>query len=186
MLASYASMWVLAALMPKLFTAMGLSVSQASAFSSVMDVVRVVTFVVLWRWHGWHGRRWLLVLSVAGLPAGFFLVVFGDNLSLVLAGQVLFGLTASVVYYAALYYALVVKNASVDAGGGHEGLIGLGMAFGPAAGLVGMGLAGVVGQQVYGVLIGIAPVFLVCSAGALRQAAQARRGGSLAPPPPQA
>ncbi|HYP90435.1 MAG TPA: hypothetical protein VEQ59_19820, partial [Polyangiaceae bacterium] len=38
-------------------------------------------------------------------------------------------------------YAQVVQNASVDAGGAHEALIGLGYALGPGAGLIGTALA---------------------------------------------
>jgi len=167
MLASYASMWVLAALMPSLFSAMGYGVSAASGLSGVLDLTRLAAFVLLGTWHGWHGRTGLLMLSLVGLPAGFFLVLFGPNLAVVLGGQVLFGLAAGACYNASLYYALVVKNASVEAGGGHEGLIGLGFAIGPAAGLVGVMLAGVLGRELYGMLVGIGPVFAACSAVAL-------------------
>jgi hypothetical protein len=62
---------------------------------------------------------------------------------------------------------MVVKNAAVDAGGGHEGLIGLGFAVGPLAGLAGTRLAPAAGSLFWGTTIAIAPVFLVCAAGAL-------------------
>jgi hypothetical protein len=71
-------------------------------------------------------------------------------------------------YYAALYYALVLENAAVNAGGAHEGLIGLGFATGPAAGLIGEGLARTVVGKVGGLLIGLGPLFAVCGAFALR------------------
>ena len=56
-------------------------------------------------------------------------------------GELLFGTAAGFLYTAALYYAQVVQNASVDAGGAHEALIGVGYALGPGAGLVGTALA---------------------------------------------
>ena len=46
------------------------------------------------------------------------------------AGELLFGWAVGEVYFAALYYAMVVQNASVEAGGGHERIIGLGFALG--------------------------------------------------------
>ena len=82
-----------------------------------------------------------------------------------LAGEVAFGLAAGLTHYAALYYAMVVKNASVDAGGAHEGLIGLGFTAGPAAGLAGRAL--VPGSYVLGTLAGIGPLLAVCTAGAV-------------------
>jgi hypothetical protein len=52
-----------------------------------------------------------------------------------------FGAGLGVVYHAALYYAMSVGLAEVDAGGTHEALIGGGYALGPLVGLGGMGLA---------------------------------------------
>jgi hypothetical protein len=43
-----------------------------------------------------------------------------------------------VVYYAALYYAMSVGRAEVDAGGTHEALIGVGYTIGPLASLGGL------------------------------------------------
>jgi hypothetical protein len=63
----------------------------------------------------------------------------------VLAGLVCLGVGLGVVYYAALYYAMAVGHAQVDAGGTHEALIGAGYTVGPAAGLAGSAIAGAVG-----------------------------------------
>jgi hypothetical protein len=81
------------------------------------------------------------LLAIIALPLGFALVLFGTNIGLVLAGEALFGAAAGLLYTAALYYAQVVQNASVDAGGAHEALIGAGYALGPLAGLIGTALA---------------------------------------------
>ncbi|MCY2926447.1 MAG: hypothetical protein NT031_13600, partial [Planctomycetota bacterium] len=149
----------------------------APALSSLMDVVRLGTFAVLGFWPGWHDRRWPVVAGMIGLPVGFLLAVSGANLPIVLAGEVAFGLAAGMVYYAAIYYAMVVKNASVAAGGGHEGLIGLGFAIGPLAGLAGVALHDAVHSALLGTLLGALPVLLLCTGGALRAlAATAPRG----------
>jgi hypothetical protein len=111
------------------------------------------------------------------LPAGFLLVLAGPalpdalaagRLPAVLVGELLFGWTAGEVYFAALYYAMVVKNASVAAGGGHESLIGLGFALGPAAGLAGVALESLLGSQLAGILSVVGVLLLVCGLAACR------------------
>lgn len=166
LLASYSAMWVLAALLPRIFRDMGFVVA-APALSGVLEAVRLVAFVMMWFWLGWCGRAIPIYLSVILLPVGFFMILFGENLPVVLGGEVLFGISMGLIYYSSLYYAMIVKNASVDAGGGHESLIGAGFAIGPAAGLIAVGLVPLLGSQFYGMIAGIAPVFVVCSVGAL-------------------
>ena len=58
------------------------------------------------------------------------------------ASLALFGAGHGVVYYAAIYYAMSVGHAAVDASGTHEGLIGVGYALGPAVGLAGITIGG--------------------------------------------
>jgi hypothetical protein len=62
----------------------------------------------------------------------------------------------------------VVQNASVDAGGAHEGLIGLGLVAGPAVGLIGHALTNVGAPHQLGLLAAAAPIVLACWLGALR------------------
>lgn len=183
MLGSYATLWILAALMPRIFRDLGFAVAAATALAAVVDFVRLVAFVILERYSGWHGRVGPLVVSVAALPVGFFMVLFGASPAVVLAGEVIFGLAAGMTYYAALYYAMVVENASVGAGGVHEGLIGLGFAVGPAAGLIAIRLAPVLGSDVLGTLAGIGPLLGVCWVGAFGSLAAIRRGGGRPTPP---
>ena len=184
MLASYASLWVLAALMPRIFRDLGFSVTAATALAAVVDVQRLMAFALLERYRGWHNRVSPLVVSIIGLPVGFFMVLFGANVAVVVAGEVVFGLGAGMTYYAALYYAMVVENASVGAGGAHEGLIGLGFAIGPAAGLVGIKLSPALGSEVVGILTGLGPVFVICAAGALWSVGRIRRGDPEKTSPP--
>jgi hypothetical protein len=182
--------------MPNIFIEqLGFSVAAATALSGVVDVFRVAAFAVLTRWSAWHDRIWPLLLIILATPIGFFMVLFGPQLggwlgevqsvglAVVLAGEILFGLTMGLSYYAALYYALVLENAAVNAGGAHEGLIGLGFATGPACGLGAQALAPAVGSKVGGLLVGLGPMFLLCGAAALRALIRMPREPDGGPPP---
>jgi len=122
---------------------------------------------------------------LAVLPAGFFLVLLGPgllqavtgspasellppSLAAILGGSVLMGLAAGASYYASLYYAMVVENASVDAGGTHEGIIGLAFAAGPAVGLLGATLSRLPAGPMIGYLAATSPFVLLCATRALR------------------
>ena len=103
----------------------------------------------------------------------WLVLVFGMAYVLgALLGEAIFGFAAGLTYSAAIYYAMVVKNASVDAGGVHEGLIGAGFAIGPAMGLAGIAMAPIFGNEMLGVLAGVAVLMAVCAAGALRPLAR--------------
>jgi MFS family permease len=162
MLVSYSSMWILAALMPRIFADLGYSTSQSTALSATLDITRLAAFAILGAWAGWHGRRYPLIIAMPILAGGFSMVIFGTSLPMVLGGELMFGAAAGIIYFAALYYAIVVKNASVEAGAGHEGLIGSGFALGPIAGLIGVALEPHIGSRVAGILLGVAPIFCVC------------------------
>ena len=166
MFGSYSLLWVLAALLPGVYAGLDVSVQWATALSGAIDVVRAVTFLVMQLYVGWHFRRLPIVWVIFGLPLGFFAALYGPNVATVLAGEVLFGAMAGMTYYAALYYAMVVKNAAVEAGGAHEGLIGAAFVVGPVAGLLGRLAAPAVGGAVLGMAVGIGPVILACGAAA--------------------
>jgi hypothetical protein len=172
MLSSYALLFLLAPLLPEVFRRLGQSVERATLWASCMDAVRVITFAALALLPGWHGLRLPIVLSAIGLPLGFGAIAFGGSLATVLLGELAFGVLAGVSYYAALYYALVVQNAAVDAGGEHEGLIGVGLVIGPALGLIGHGLARVGGTHQLGIVAAALPFVLGCWWGALRSFAR--------------
>jgi predicted MFS family arabinose efflux permease len=142
MLGSYALFYVLAPLMPSLLAQLALPVTLATPVASIVDAVRVITFGALGAVASWHHKRAPLWLTTAALPAGFLLILLGNSLPLVILGEIIFGVGAGFSYTAALYYALVAENASVDAGGAHESLIGIGIALGPLSGLAGQLLVG--------------------------------------------
>ncbi len=164
LLAGYSTMWILAALMPGIFDRLGYSTRLASGMSSVLDLARLTVFAALGAWAGWHGRRVAILAGMALMPVGFVMVLAGEPLAVVLVGEAVFGTGIGMVYFASLYYAMVVKNASVAAGGGHEGLIGAGFAVGPAAGLLGVALEGSLGSTLYGICATAGVVVVTCSA----------------------
>jgi hypothetical protein len=168
MLASYALMFLLAPLLPEVFRRLGCSVQRATFWASCMDAVRVATFACLALLPGWHGRGLPLLLASLGLPLAFCAIVFGAGLPAVLLGEVAFGVLAGISYYAALYYALVVQNASVDAGGAHERLIGFGLVIGPLIGILGHALARAGASYEAGILGAAAPLVACCWFGSLR------------------
>jgi hypothetical protein len=168
MLSSYTLLFLLAPLLPQVFRRLGCSVEQATLFASCLDAVRLVTFALLALLPGWHGRLAPLLLSALGLPLGFCAIALGTTLPSVLAGEIIFGVLAGVSYYAALYYALLVQNASVDAGGSHEGLIGIGLVLGPAVGLLGQWLVELGSTYQFGILAAASPFVFGCWWGSLR------------------
>ena len=174
MLSSYTLMFLIAPLLPEVFARLGRPVEEATLWVSCMDAVRVLTFASLAIFSGWHGRAWPLLVAAIGLPLGGGAIIAGTSLGWVLLGEVVFGVLAGITYHAALYYAMVVKNAAVDAGGGHEGLIGLGLALGPGVGLLGDWLAHDGGAAWAAIALAVAPVVLACWGGALRSLLRAR------------
>ncbi len=168
--ATYGTMFTVAAVVPQRLDHLGVELSQATVLAATLDVARLVTFFGLQVFTRWHGRLSVLVAGALSLAVGFYLFFFVDHVAGFLAGEALLGFAAGAIYYAALYYAMVVGNASVDSGGGHEGLIGLGFTLGPVATLAGMAVtAGVLGP-----LVGIGPLVLICVAGAFRSARTGR------------
>ncbi len=166
MLSGYALLFLLAPMLPYILTTrLHLSTQIATPIASLMDWTRVLAFISLGAMTAWYGRASPLLAAVLLMPTGFLMVLFGPSLTWVISGELLFGLVGGLVYYAALYYALAFKNAAVEAGGGHEALIGAGFALGPACGLIGLSLAGPMGDEVYGMLAGVIPLVLLCMCG---------------------
>lgn len=178
MMASYLLLFLLAPLMPSIFARLSLEVRLATSAAAVLDVVRLLTFALLGGLSGWHGRALPLALASAALPLAFFMVLFGSSLPVVLLGEAVFGIASGVAYHSALFYALLSKNASVDAGGAHESLIGLGFALGPLVGLFGYALTQPLGAYVPAMLVATLPLLAVCLVGATRPIWKARVTGT--------
>jgi MFS family permease len=109
---------------------------------------RVAAFALFARWHGWQGRWSMPAAAASLLLVGFAGITIGPNVEtiatarlLVLAGLAVLGFGVGMIYTGALYYAMEVGNAEIDAGGKHEAFIGLGYLGGPVVGLLAYGMA---------------------------------------------
>ena len=163
MFCSYSLMWILAAILPLIFSRLNVPVIYASPLSSVIDIMRLVIFLIFPFWAGWHGKKIPLLLVMAGLPLGFFLAMFGTSVPVIVIGEAVFGVSAATCYYASLYYAMVIKNAAVEAGGAHEGVIGIGFATGPMLAIVGFWFGTAWNNEMLGILAGTLPLVLFCT-----------------------
>lgn len=169
MLNSYAVLFLLNPLLPIIFKDLGFTVMAGALLAASVDVVRFLTFGVLQRWEGWHGKVTPMVAVVLAMPVGFAMVRFGEHIAWVLGGEVILGLATGMSYYAALYYGMVISNASVDAGGHHEAMIGSGFIIGPGSGrLAEFFTATLIAKQfsakasaVWGTVVGVGPLVLV-------------------------
>jgi predicted MFS family arabinose efflux permease len=138
---SYIAITTLIAVIPALSQTLGLSTAEAGLFCSIWMFARLGTFVVLWRWTGWHYRfRWLLGAYI-GLMAGFSMLLLSTNLGRLAAAQVIFGASVGLIYYSSLFYSMDVGQTKGEHGGLHEAMIGAGMCLGPAAGALSVCLA---------------------------------------------
>jgi MFS family permease len=103
---------------------------------SLWQFVRAAAFALLWQWQGWHYRfRWLVAAYVA-LAAGFVAILIAPTLTILIIGQLLFGLGTGLLYYSSLYYSMHVGETKGEHGGLHEAMIGFGCCAGPAVSAV--------------------------------------------------
>jgi hypothetical protein len=171
---SYLLSATLAPVLPHRLAAVGLGAGNDTAIAALWMIARFTTLAIMWRVGSWHGRWGMLVLAAAALVGGTGLVLLAGGLPGVVIGLVAFGAGMGLTYYAALYYALAVGHAAVDAGGSFEALIGVGYCVGPLLGLGGHVLAS--GPRADLATIGLAaPVVLLACAAALRSYREARR-----------
>lgn len=140
--ASYLLVGALNPLMPYVLERLEMNPTYETPLTAVWLATRVIVAALMLGMSQWRGRWSTLLLGACFLIVGFALVVTAPSLGFIVAGLVLFGAGHGVIYYAAIYYALRVGSASIDAGGTHEALIGLGYVVGPAAGLAGYALGG--------------------------------------------
>jgi predicted MFS family arabinose efflux permease len=131
---SYVAIYTLLATMPTIAERFGLSPARVGLFCSVWFFGRLAAFVWLWNWTGWHYRfRWLGG-GFALLTASFVVILLAPALSIVVAAEIVFGVTCGLMYYSSLFYALDVGEAKAEHSGLHEAAIGVGIFGGPAVG----------------------------------------------------
>jgi MFS family permease len=129
---AYVAIYALLAVMPGIATRLGLSPSEAGVYGSVWFFGRLVAFVVLWQWTGWHYRfRWLLV-SYALMTGSFIGCLLAPSVAVLVTAEAVFGLAVGLIYSSSLFYAMDIGTAKAEHGGWHEALIGAGIFAGPA------------------------------------------------------
>lgn len=127
--------------LPRAAAELGVADSAQALIAIAWLLPRVCGFVIMQRWQGWHGRWFVPILGGAVLVGGFSVAIVATSLppafglAALIGGLAFFGLGMSVIYAGAIYYAMEVGHADVDAGGTHEALIGVGYMAGPAFGL---------------------------------------------------
>lgn len=132
---SYALNGILAPLLPFVLAGVAVEVAWETPAAAIWMIARVVTVAAMWRWTLWRGRWSVLWAGLAAMGGGFALIMLGGSITAVLIALAIFGVGMGLIYYAALYYAMSVGRAAVDASGTHEALIGCGYAAGPLAAL---------------------------------------------------
>ena len=159
MFAAYLILAAVNPLLPIITDRLGVVLAWQMPVASAWLTVRVGIFVLFERWHGWHGKWWTPWAGLASMVLGFALTVFspamagdapdggGIALWMLLIGLSLMGVGVAAIYCGALYYAMAVGSAEVDASGKHEAVIGLGYTAGPMLGLVALGLSSTGGTE---------------------------------------
>jgi hypothetical protein len=133
---SYLLLSTLSPILPHRLSALGTPVPAALVAATWM-VARFAALGVMAAFPYWHGRWGALVAASVALLLGVALTLLAPSLLLTMVGLALFGAGLGITYFCAIYYALAVGHAAVDAGGGFEALIGLGYMLGPLVGLCG-------------------------------------------------
>lgn len=184
---SYVLNSAMSPLLPFLFQKLELRPQWETPVTSTWLWVRIIAMTVMWQLGFWHGRWGTLLLGGIAMTLGFGLVVTGISIPLMVIGLSIFGVGMGIVYYAALYYAMSVGHAEVQAGGTHEGLIGVGYSVGPLTGLLGLTIASQAQGAGYKLWDGAAVVavvwllIFVAAIGVVRPYVQARRARRMQP-----
>ena len=164
---SYIICGVLSPLLPFVLSGLEVNIFWQTPIAAVWMLSRVIVTAAMSCWSTWHGRwavHWIAALSM-GL--GFVAILISRDLSLLIIGLTIFGGGMGMAYYAALYYAMSVGRAKVDAGGTHEALIGGGYLFGPLVGLITLQVGAQEQVMSFQPLIIVVLIFMTAAFGAL-------------------
>jgi predicted MFS family arabinose efflux permease len=131
---AYVAMNTVIPMLPELAARLGLSTTLAGFVGSVWLFARLMSFVALWRWEGWHYHFGWLVGAYGLMLACFAALLLVANLGVLIVAQVGFGLAAGLLYYSSLFYSMDTSDTKGEHGGVHEAAIGLGNFAGPAVG----------------------------------------------------
>jgi predicted MFS family arabinose efflux permease len=129
-------MYTVFAVMPSLADTLGLSSARAGLVCSIWLFARLVAFIGLWQWEGWHYRFGGLAAAYVAMTMSFAAMLLVASLPVVIGAQIVFGLACGLIYYSSLYYSMDVGDADAKHGGIHEAAIGAGIFTGPAVAAV--------------------------------------------------
>lgn len=164
---SYIINGVLAPLLPFVLAGLVIDILWQTPVVSVWMVSRVVATALLWKSQGWHGKWSVLWSALFAMGLGFVCIFSAQSLSLLIFGLVLFGGGMGITYYVALYYAMSVGRAEVNAGGTHESFIGGGYMVGPLFGLFSLQLAPTGSVSANNAIIYVVLAFLIIATAVL-------------------
>ncbi|MFW5681720.1 MAG: hypothetical protein ACOC1G_01830, partial [Phycisphaeraceae bacterium] len=185
MMGSFTLLFLITPMLPEILRdRLGLGLIAATGMAASIDTARVAAFVVMQWTSRWRGSAVVVIAATLATPVGFYAVLLSGELGVVLIGALLFGAANGVVYFAGLYYAMELKNASVDAGGKHEGLVGVSLSLGPGLGLVSRSLTPALGAT-WGLIAATGPLvgsFTALSLWPLIRRREAVAGPKLHPP----
>ncbi|MFO7302577.1 MAG: hypothetical protein DIU54_009210 [Acidobacteriota bacterium] len=137
---AYTAIYTLLAVMPGVATDLGLTPTEVGLYCSVWMFARLLAFGVLWRWHGWHYRFRFLAAGYLVLMASFVAVLLASSTVGLIVGQIVFGLSAGLMYYSSLFYSMDLAESRAEHGGLHEAGVGVGICAGPAIGAASLDL----------------------------------------------
>jgi hypothetical protein len=140
--ATYVAEYSLMAMMPSLPVLQSMSAAAQTLIGCLWMAGRWIIFWVMGATTWWHTRPRILLASVVLMGLAFFGVTLrpsillgfgshgGDLLTMILS-QLALGAAVGIIYYASLYFGMVLSQGSTEHGGYHEALIGLGSILGP-------------------------------------------------------
>jgi MFS family permease len=134
---AYIVVGAISPILPYAIDALAIDPAWRTPLGSLWLFARAAAVSVLALTHFWHGRWQGLAIAALALAGGFTMAAFAPNTITLVIGLVSIGLGHGLLYYSALYYAMRLERADVDAGGVHEALIGVGYVIGPGAALAG-------------------------------------------------
>ncbi len=145
--ATYVAEYSLMAMMPSLPVLRSMSAAAQTLIGCIWMGGRWGIFWVMGATTWWHTRPRVLLASVGLMGIAFLGVTLrpsvllgwgthGGDLASMILWQVALGVSVGIIYYASLYFGMVLSQGSTEHGGYHEALIGLGSVLGPGAGAV--------------------------------------------------
>lgn len=153
------------ALTPFIGERLGLSPAWSIWLGCLLLLARAVSFIVLYRWSGWHYHPAWSHYALWSAPAYLAVVFFADHLAVTATACALLGFSLGLSYYMSIYYTLDASEHKGAQGGRHEALIGLGILLGPLVGAVG---GAATGSTPGAMATLIAAALVITAAGAIR------------------